>query len=488
MPTVYMQPQGIAVQAPGGSNLLQVLARAGFMPDAPCGGNGICGKCLITVNGESMLACRVTVEQDLYVQLPDRVRMQILMEGHRSAARSGMRADGAALAFDIGTTTVVCYLLECATGEELASAAARNPQAAYGADVISRVQSAITGSLDAQSEGIRDTMVTLARQVCDAAGCDPASVRVVCPVGNPAMQQLFLGIRPDNLVQIPFESVLRESRIGTCAEKLPICPDAKLLTVPDISGYVGADTVGCILSTRIHEGCEPVLLVDIGTNGEMVLGDRNGLVACATAAGPALEGANISCGMRAESGAIDHVRIVSGQLQCSVLDGAQARGICGSGLIDAVACGLELGLLNKRGRILTEDRVLHLTDRICLTQEDIRQVQLAKGAIRAGIVLLAKKLGLELSDISRVLLAGAFGTYMDPASACRIGMLPEELAGRITAVGNAAGEGAKLLALDEAARDAADHLVRQIRCIELADMQEFPRTFAKSMEFREGRV
>lgn len=206
-----------------------------------------------------------------------------------------------------------------------------------------------------------------------------------------------------------------------------------------------------------------------------------------------MEGANIRFGMRGTEGAVDHVWAENGAFRCSVIGGGSPRGICGSGLIDAVAVSLELGLLNKRGRIqgsLERDgqRIIPLTEDLYLTQEDIRQVQLAKGAIRAGIQLMASKLGIGVGDIQRVLLAGAFGTFLNPASACRIGLLPEELGDRITAVGNAAGSGAKQLACDAGAMERCRELTGRIEFLELASLPQFPGTFARAMAFRERKT
>jgi len=225
--------------------------------------------------------------------------------------------------------------------------------------------------------------------------------------------------------------------------------------------------------------------VDIGTNGEMVLGSKDRMIACAAAAGPALEGANIQFGMCAAEGAIDHVWLENGRLQCSVIGGGEAKGICGSGMIDAVAAALQNGLLNHRGRLRGEDAVLYLTQKVYLTQEDIRRIQLAKGAIHAGIVLMAKQLGIGITDIRKVLLAGAFGNYLNPQSACRMGLLPEELADRIEAVGNAAGSGAKMLACDRKLLSLSRQLTEKIEFLELAGLPDFPKTFARAMRFRE---
>ena len=204
---------------------------------------------------------------------------------------------------------------------------------------------------------IRNCMVELTEAVCEKSGIAPENIGVVSVVGNPAMQQLFLGIRPDNLTTVPYAPVLTEASIEPCADRLPCCGNALLLTVPDIGGFVGADTLSCVLATQMYHRKEITLMVDIGTNGELVLGNRDRMIACSTAAGPALEGANIQFGMRACAGAIDHVWLENGLIRCSVIGGGTAKGICGSGLIDAVAAALELGLLNKRGRIQNDDRI-----------------------------------------------------------------------------------------------------------------------------------
>jgi uncharacterized 2Fe-2S/4Fe-4S cluster protein (DUF4445 family) len=217
----------------------------------------------------------------------------------------------------------------------------------------------------------------------------------------------------------------------------------------------------------------------------MVLGSKDGLVACSTAAGPALEGANIRFGMRAANGAIDHVWMENGEIRCSVIGGGKAIGICGSGLLDAIALGLDTGCLNKRGKILNKSGILPLTREVCLTQNDIRQVQLAKGAICAGIRLLAAHLGYEAGDIQRVLLAGAFGSHLNPDSACRIGLLPEELRDRCEPIGNAAGSGGKMLACDRNLLAQTDVLCQSVDVLELSALDGFPRRFALDMNFRE---
>ena len=439
----------------------------------------------VTVDGQEALACRTAVSRDMTVTLPRHASQQILTEGIATMPTGSVLPEDYALAFDIGTTSVVCFLLDGKTGGELAKSSMLNPQTVFGADVISRIQAAMRGELQQETTVIRDGMTSLIRQVCETACIDPAQIGVVSVVGNPAMQQLFLGINPENLAGVPFAPVLTAAKYVSCKEILPICPNAQLLIVPDISGYIGADTMGCVLSTELYKKEEITLMVDIGTNGEMVLGNKDRMIACSTAAGPALEGANIQFGMRGTDGAIDHIWLENGEVRCSVIGGGKPKGICGSGLIDGIAVGLDIGLLNKRGRILNEHHSFRLTEDIYLTQDDIRQVQLAKGAIYAGIDLMAKQLGLEVEEIQRVQLAGAFGNYLNPRSACRIGLLPEELQDRIEPIGNAAGSGAKMMACDRKLLPLTQELIHKIEFLELASLPEFSRTFAKSMNFRE---
>ena len=485
MPRIFIPGENRVINAEPGENLLAALKRQGIYPDAVCGGNGTCGRCRVIANGEEVRSCTAAVDRDLTVVLPEKEQMRILQEGGSAGKTVDPVREGYLLAFDIGTTSVVCMLLDGKTGLELAKSSMMNPQTAFGADVVTRIRAALQGELEQLRDMIRSAMTELIRTVCGERMIHPAQIGVVSAVGNPAMQQLFLGISPENLANVPFAPVLTEARAVPCEAVLPICPNACLLVVPDVSGYIGADTMGCILATELYKSEESVLLVDIGTNGELVLASRDRMIACAAAAGPALEGANIRQGMRAADGAIDHVWVEEGRIKCSVIGGGQAKGICGSGIVDAVAVGLRLGLINKRGKLQGQKPVLRLTETVCLTQEDIRQVQLAKGAIRAGIGLMAGQLGLKPEQIRKVRLAGAFGSFLNPESACRIGLLPEELLEKIEAVGNAAGEGAKMLARDRSLLPLTRELAEKVEFLELANLKEFPRTFAKAMNFRE---
>ncbi len=485
---ITIQNNNTIITAQEGSHLLEVLRAHGLAPEAPCGGHGSCGKCKVQVDGMEQLACQTIVNHDMTVLLPQKsADTNILLAGCVTEVTMHPLQEGLLLAFDIGTTTIAGYLLN-EQGKELASASMLNPQAPFGADVISRIQAALNGQMDKLTNCIRQGLYQLTVELCQRSGTTASDIGVISIVGNPCMQQLFLGILPKNLAAVPFAPVITASSVRPAKEILPLWEHALLLTVPDISGYVGADTMGCVLSTRMYKQSVMTLMVDIGTNGEMVLGNQDRMIACSTAAGPALEGAKIQFGMRGAPGAIDHVWIEGGKLTVSVIGNGAASGICGSGLIDAVACLLELGLINARGRLQTTeewegDRIVHLTDQIFLTQNDIREVQMAKGAIAAGIHLMARELGIAITDIDQVLLAGAFGNFLNPKNACRIGLLPPELIAKIKPVGNAAGSGAKLLACSQEELNRTDQLIRHIDFLELASLPDFQHEFAKNMRF-----
>ena len=479
---VTVLPDGRIFEAIENESLLELLRREGLLLDAPCGGQGKCGKCRVIIKGREVLACHTTVDRNMTVTLPLKEREHILTQGILPSGEGAFRTHKS-LAFDIGTTTVAGYLLEEDTGRQLATASAPNPQRVFGADVVSRIRCACSGEMEALTRAIRETLSELTLTLCRGANTVPEEIGTVAVVGNPAMQQLFLGVLPENLARPPFAPVLTEAKKLPAGECLPPVKNAQLLLVPNIFGFVGADTVAGILATDMDRREELTLLVDIGTNGEMVLGNREKLVACSTAAGPALEGANIAFGMTARPGAIDKV-FPDGSVR--VIGGGKAEGICGSGLIDAVAVALEQGKLNGRGKILHGDRI-ELTEDIHLTQEDIRQVQLAKGAISAGITLLCAHFGVKTAEIQQVYLAGAFGSFLDPASACRIGLLPPELESKIIAVGNAAGSGAVMLAREESQLSRAAQIVENTCHLDLASHKDFPRSFAKGMRFAEQR-
>jgi uncharacterized 2Fe-2S/4Fe-4S cluster protein (DUF4445 family) len=423
------------------------------------------------------------------------------------------------VAFDIGTTTVVAYLMDLTSGREIASASDLNPQGAYGEDLISRLS--FTQEHPQGLEVLRQEIVALLNRLVEEAaaraGVRKEHIYEATVVGNVVMQHLFLGIDPQGLAAAPYAPVVRAG-LSLRAEEvgLELVPQARVHLLPSIAGFVGADMVGVLLTVLPQQSPEIQLIIDLGTNGEIALGSRERLLVCSTAAGPAFEGARIQHGMRSASGAIDRVRIGE-DVTCRVIDGGPALGICGSGLIDAVAGLLEQGLIDSSGRLLRDSELPptvspKLRHRlkgsaedgngprfvlvpqqlsgtgadIFLTQQDIRELQLAKGAIYAGIQVLKRELGIEDQDICRVLLAGAFGTYVNTANAQRIGLIPPVPRERVQAIGNAAGFGAQIALLSSPERRIAELAARRAEHVRLSGRPDFQDDFLRALHFPRG--
>ena len=471
---------------------MELLRRGGWRLDAPCGGQGRCGKCTVLVDGEKRLACQTAVDRDMTVQLPGETAERILTQGEAAPVVPD-GTDRYVLAIDVGTTTLVCYLLDGHTGVTLATASAGNPQRQYGADLVSRLQHVRSTGDDSLKTGVWAVLEDLARKTAAKVGISLSDITGMCAVGNSGMHHLLLGISPESLCTPPYMPQVLDALELPAGDFLPLAPGAWLRVLPNIGGFVGADTVGCLSAAAFDQVEDWTLLLDIGTNGEMVLGKGEKRMACSTAAGPAFEGARIACGMHGAEGAIDHVDLENGEIRCSVIGSGKAVGICGSGVLDAVAVLLKKGVIAPNGRLRFQQeladrygedkRSFILKDAVYLSQKDIREVQLAKSAICTGVDLLAREMGVEVTDIRRVILAGAFGSYMRPESACALGLLPPVLLEKITAVGNAAGEGAKRCALSRAEFVRSGELARGTAFLELASLPDFQDRYLKNLDF-----
>ncbi|MBO4330536.1 MAG: DUF4445 domain-containing protein [Oscillospiraceae bacterium] len=416
------------------------------------------------------------------------------------------------IAYDIGTTTIAAYFADLRTGAQLVQTSMLNPQVKYGGDVIMRMKYSIENGLEGPTGDIRAALRSLCEKCAAECGRSTGSVYLITVVGNTCMHHLFMGILPSSLAYAPYTPQISEAIDVPASEcGFSVNPSARLHMLPNIAGFVGADTVGAALSSAIDEAEELTLLIDIGTNGEMVLGTKKRLITCSTAAGPAFEGALITCGMRGAEGAVDHVSLEGGKLSYSVIGGGRPIGICGSGLIDLMAELVRTGLVEPAGRLLTEDeadtpegmpfrdRIIELDgmrcfliadknesgsgEKIVFTQKDIREVQLAKGAMAAGIQLMCSRLGVRDGEITKVMIAGAFGSYMSPKSACQIGLIPPLLADRVIAIGNAAGQGAKLCLLSEPEYERAKRIGVSCDYLELAADPQFQDVFVDQLEF-----
>ncbi len=523
---VVFKPDDKEISIHQGATLLEAARQAGIILTAPCGGKGTCGKCAVRLHpsGQQVLACQHPVQSDLVVVVPPESRFyehKILDHGlavgagvHPSVFRRHEGMAGSVggvfgVAVDIGTTTVVAKLLDMTDGRCRATEAVLNPQTRFGDDVVSRINYAQSVEHLAEIHRvIIDCINDLIRRLCRQAAISTSRVYEVCVVGNTTMNHIFLGYPVEQLGRAPYHAYSVDARDLPPGDLgLDMNPAGNVHCVENIAGFVGADTTAVALAVDMDGIQDRALVVDIGTNGEIVLGARDRLYAASCAAGPALEGARIKYGSRAADGAIDAV-VVDGDISLDVIGGIVPRSICGSGLIDAVAVLLELGVLDATGRFvspagLPKNLPTAVASRLCecdgqpafrlarddgtgqadvlLTQKDIREMQLAKAAILAGIRILMNKLGMADRDIERVLLAGAFGNYIRPASAVRIGLLPNVPLDHIQSVGNAAATGAQMLLISDECRDRAARLARRIQYVEIAHEKDFSDIFSDAM-------
>lgn len=409
-------------------------------------------------------------------------------------------------AFDLGTTTLAGYLVDLNSGIVLAEASFLNPQRQYGADVISRI-----GHADSHPQGLytlgkalEQGIHELSVRLSEMAKIPLHQIVHVVFAGNTTMLHTLIGVSPKQIGAAPFAPPFTERLTLHGADLgLRFNPWAVATLLPGISGYVGADTVAAALAAALDTAKEPTLLVDLGTNGEIAVSGPTGMFACSAAAGPAFEGAGIRCGMGSMPGAIDSFRIDDAPVWTTI-ENAAPRGICGSGLLDLVAELVRVGVIDETGRLLDGDELpevsAHLQSYrkevegspafvlepgVFITQKDIRQIQSAKGAIAAGISLLLKAAGLEVSDIKSVVLAGGFGSCLDPASACGIGLLPPEWADRTSAIGNGAGAGAIQALLSNNRMERAIAISKNMQYVELSGNPRFNHLFAEAMLFPE---
>ena len=417
------------------------------------------------------------------------------------------------MAFDIGTTSIVGSLMDLETGAELASVGGINPQTVYGGDLMSRISYVQfePKKLQTLRAKVLNTVNGYAKQACAEAGVELRHVHKVVIVGNTCMHHIFLGIDPTYVGLAPYAPVVRGAVVAPGSDMLlKTLPRARVCLLPIVAGFVGADTMAAVLATRIYDSAETRCLVDIGTNGEVVMGSRDGLMACSAPAGPALEGAQIRHGMRGAIGAIEKVEIGE-DVVCETIGGAPPIGICGSGLIDAVAKMLVAGVLDASGRLRTKAKASLVPalggrliesegkesfvlawaaeagkdEDITLTQTDIRQLQLAKGAICSGVVTLQKVMGIADDEIEELMLCGGFGNYINIESAVRIRLLPELPLDKITYYGNAAALGAQMALLSETERARAEELARGMDHVSLASQPDFQDVFVEALKFQD---
>ncbi|MCF7890817.1 ASKHA domain-containing protein [Candidatus Bipolaricaulota bacterium] len=418
------------------------------------------------------------------------------------------------MAFDIGTTTVAGYGLDLETGRTLNVDSRENPQGKFGADVVSRIKYVRENEdgLDRMQSEIIRAINELVQGFVDSRNIERKDIYRATFVGNNIMLHLLTGVDPTHLDQAPYIPAFTDPQTFDAEELgVKINSGGKIVLLPSLAGYVGADVMAGVLQTGMHKSDELNLLVDIGTNGEMVLGNRDKMYAASTAAGPAFEGANIEQGMTARAGAISHVSIDDeGQLELEVIGDKRPIGLCGSGIVDTVGELIKAGLIGEKGGIVSEKSALprptinplgnrlidmegekafwlHVDNNpVFVTQQDVREVQLAKGAIKAGIEILLEEFGATAEEIDRVYLAGAFGNYLRKENIMRIGVLPRVDLDKIVSVGNAAGQGGKLALINRGKMDEVNKIARDVEYVELSFRSDFTEKFMSAMSFPEA--
>jgi uncharacterized 2Fe-2S/4Fe-4S cluster protein (DUF4445 family) len=484
---IRLEPLGIQFDAPRNALLLPALAGHGI--EFPCAGQGICGGCRVQVLAGTLpitgadldhlspeelsqgwrLACAARPSGPLVLAFAQ-WRMDVLSD-HSSLAPDNKH--GLGIAIDVGTTTIVAQMLDMATGDVLAVESMLNPQAASGSDVMTRIRAVLDG---------QDLTTTIREALCQAvvrlAAGRELEITEVLLVGNTVMHHLFCGIDIEPLSHVPFASPhLGEQYFRPHDLAWPLPENCAIRFMPCIGGFVGADILAGIIAVGMPFSNECIALIDLGTNGEIAIGNREGIVCASTAAGPAFEAGSIRMGMRAVTGTISHVSMARSQVRATVIGDVPPRGICGSGLVDAVALGLRMRQILPSGCIANRTRTFIVAEPVVLHQADIRELQLAKGAIAAGFKLLLRSINVNVGQLRSIYLAGAFGNYVKIDSALAIGLMdaPRSI---LHAAGNTALRGAKMMLMQTAAPR-----LPKIRHISLAADPAFQDEFASCMAF-----
>ena len=502
MPVLKLSPAALQLDVAPGTRLQEVLFAQGV--EFHCGGRGRCKGCRVKVLKGHLpivadeknllsptelesgwrLACRHSVSADLELELAQ-WEVTILYD---QTSFAFVPREGLGIAIDLGSTTIAAQLLDLTNGNVLAVQTALNAQARHGGDIMSRVEFAIHGGQGELQKLIRNQLGEMVAKLLAAASNPKSEIRNpklsrVVLVGNTVMHHLFCGVSVAPMSAHPFHPE-QPGRFKFSPRDLGWDLPAETVVefLPCIGGFVGSDILAGIVATGLHESRDVMALLDLGTNGEVVVGNREKILCTSTAAGPAFEGARISQGMRAATGAISEVRVENDLVSCRVLGGGEARGLCGSGLVDAVAAGLELEWIHPSGRMANR-REMPLAGKVSLQASDVRELQLAKGAIAAGLKILAGRFGAPVGELKRVNLAGAFGNYINRASAQKIGLLRMPL-DRVVPAGNTALLGAKRALFEDAARwDAIAHGVEHVA---LNEDLEFQDIYAGEMQFPEA--
>jgi uncharacterized 2Fe-2S/4Fe-4S cluster protein (DUF4445 family) len=522
--TILYDEKHLQTEIDSAVNLLNLLLEQGIPIHAPCGGNGRCGKCLVSLtrNGQTkdVLACHTTVNYDCVVNVPKTSLLQSGITDHESiSARQTLSHGYVSAAVDLGTTTVAVALLSEDSGETIGVEKEWNQQISFGADVISRTKYIMEQEhgLEKLSSLIQNQIYQMITRLCKQSGISMKAIKNVCISGNTIMQHIFAELDPTGITLAPYipKTLFDETKVW----HFPSMPNMDVYLIPCISGYVGGDITSGLYSSGLYKKDGTYLFLDIGTNGEMAIGGKDGFTCCSVASGPAFEGAEITCGMTSIPGAVCHLdwQETICKFQTEVIGQTMATGFCGSGLIDLLAILLKTGILDETGRLLSPEDAKKEIPRITmarlknslgynflerdengngifylkrnpsvyLTISDVRKLQLAKAAIAAGIEMLLKETGKTYDDIDGLYLAGGLGESLNADNAALIGMIPMALKDRITCIGNSSLAGAKNLLQNHCDLEPYISITRSCSYIELAGNPDFNTAFINQMTFEQ---
>ena len=563
MPEITIRGTGETIVCECGAGLLRMLLAHGVFVDNPCNGTGVCGKCKVRVLGACVskmteterrllkpeeiaggvrLSCMTKIYGDIQVELLQKERKhRVLIGGYMPQFEADSFAGGYGVAVDIGTTTVAMALIDLATGEEVASASDINAQKHFGLDVLTRItyeyEHGETGIRELQ-KAIVDSLNGMLDAMCEKADSCCQEIREIVVAANCTMTHMLLGVDARSIGRAPYAPVFKAAQVRPASEiGLRAAEDTLLYCLPQVSSYIGADIVAGAYVCEMEKQTGNVLFIDIGTNGEIVLASEGKLLSCSCAAGPALEGMNISCGMRAADGAIEDIRMTEDGVEITVIGDCEPVGLCGSGILAAVRELIGNGFLKKTGAFMQVEALeegdwrrnilrnekhaydLPKTDaneenaarlgatgtrrtgkreaviwekedsrEILVTQDDVRQVQLAKGAILSGFTALLKKAGITMENLDKVLIAGQFGAHLPVESLVGVGILPPEVKEKIVYVGNSSKTGAYMALMSKQARREMEALAEKIDYFELAETTDYERVFAECMRFHNRKT
>ncbi len=510
MPIITIAHNGQTIHCKNESNLLRILLSEGFFVDNPCNGKGTCGKCKVRLveDDATVLSCLTSVTKDMTVELLQTDKKhRVLTKGYIPEFEKDEFDNGYGVAIDIGTTTVVASLVSLVDGVEIAQAAMINAQKHFGLDVLTRItyefEHEDTGIYELQ-KAIVDSINDMIDEMCTKTSITKQEIKEIVVAANCTMTHMLLGVDARPIGKAPYKPVFLDAQYRKAKEiGIVAGEDTLLYCLPQVSGYIGADIVAGTYVCKLHEEKENVLFIDIGTNGEIVLASNGKLLSCSCAAGPALEGMNISSGMRAADGAIEDVKILPDGISLSVIGDTKPEGLCGSGILAVIRELLKTKILKSNGTFIKKDTlpeddyrqalirmngtkrefVLSENPEIRITQNDVRQVQLAKGALLSGFVALLEYASIRMQDLNKILIAGQFGAHLPADILTGVGILPFETEEKISYVGNSSKTGAYIALLSKKARAEIESLAKEMEYFELAETEDYERVFTQSLIF-----